>query len=95
MKLGIARRKIDWAPSIDYEVCLNDRVCLDFCKNEVFAWNGQETRVEVVNPLNCVPGCTSCAQLCPAGAIRFPDREELKRTIRQLRAEARAARTSE
>jgi NAD-dependent dihydropyrimidine dehydrogenase PreA subunit len=86
--ISIQRDRIDWAPGIDYKTCLRDRACLDFCENDVFAWNEEAMRVEVVNPRNCVIGCTSCAQICPVDAIAFPDKEELKRTLRRLRAEA-------
>jgi len=95
MKLTIPREKIDWYPTINYDACLNDSACLDFCKNGVYTWNERELRVEVENPRNCVPGCTSCAQICPAEAIQFPDPEELKRTLRRLRAEALAGTGSE
>ncbi len=74
---------------IDYGICTADRACLDFCHNDVFAWNEAEARVEVVDPNNCVLGCTSCAQICPVEAISFPDKEELRRTLRRLRAETR------
>jgi NAD-dependent dihydropyrimidine dehydrogenase PreA subunit len=91
MSFSVPREKIDWAPRIDYEACLHDRACLDFCKNDVFVWNEEAMRVEVVNPRHCVIGCTSCGQICPAEAISFPDTEELKRTLRRLKAEAAAA----
>ena len=91
MSVSIPRERIDWAPTIDYAVCLHDRACLDFCHNEVFLWNDEAGRVEVVHPLNCVVGCTSCALICPAEAISFPDIEELKSALRRLKAEALAA----
>ena len=84
----IPRDKVDWYPTIDHDACINDRACLDFCKNEVFTWSEAESRVEVEHPLNCVLGCTSCAQICPVEAILFPDPAELKRTLRRLRAVA-------
>lgn len=90
MSVTIPRDRVDWAPVIDYEACLHDRACLDFCKSDVFAWNEEAMRVEVVNPRNCVIGCTSCAQICPAEAISFPDKDELTRTLRRLKADVEA-----
>ncbi len=89
MNLDIPRERVSWFPTIDYDLCTGDRVCLDFCKSDVFRWNEAEARVEVVNLNNCVLGCTTCAQICAVEAISFPDKEELLRTIRRLRAEAR------
>lgn len=87
MKASIPRDRIGWFPTINYEACLADRTCLDFCKSGVFEWDEAGGRVVVIEPLNCVVGCTSCAQICPAEAITFPDKEELKRTLRQLRGD--------
>lgn len=89
MKVDIPQEQIAWFPTIDYGLCTADRACLDFCHNDVFHWNEVGARVEVVNRDNCVLGCTSCAQICPVEAISFPDKEELRQTLRRLRAEAR------
>lgn len=86
MKADIPRDQVAWFPTIDYEACIGDRACLDFCTNSVFEWNAADDRVAVVRPLNCVIGCTSCAKICPPEAITFPDPEELKQTLRRLRA---------
>lgn len=88
MTSRIPRERVTWHPTIDYDACLDDRVCLDFCKNGVFVLDEASARVVVAQPLQCVIGCTSCAQICPSEAISFPDKDELKRTLRALRAEA-------
>jgi|ERR1035437_2923158 NAD-dependent dihydropyrimidine dehydrogenase PreA subunit len=89
MKVDIPQEQIAWFPTIDYGICTADRACLDFCHNDVFHWNETEVRVEIVNRDNCVLGCTSCAQICPVEAISFPDKEELRQTLRRLREEVR------
>ena len=89
MKLDIPRDRVAWFPTIDYDLCTADRACLDFCQSDVFRWNEAEGRVDVVNPNNCVLGCTTCAQICTVDAISFPDKEELRQTLRRLRAEIR------
>jgi NAD-dependent dihydropyrimidine dehydrogenase PreA subunit len=91
MKAGIPRDRIQWFPTINYDACLADSACLDFCKSGVFEWDQAGARVVVAQPLNCVVGCTSCAQICPAEAITFQDKDELKRTLRELRAELAAS----
>ena len=91
MTIDIPRDRVSWFPTIDYDACVADRACLDFCHSDVFRWDEAEARVEVVNPHNCVLGCTSCAQICPVEAISFPDKEELRRTLRRIRAETRVS----
>lgn len=89
MNPNLPRERITWHPSINYDACLGDRACLDFCQNDVFVWDEENNRPTVENPLNCVVGCDSCAQVCPVEAITFPDKEELRATLRRLRAEMR------
>ena len=90
--MGIPREAIPWFPTIDAEACLNDRACLDFCANDVFV-QGATTTI-VANPLNCVVGCSACAQECPVDAITFPDKGVFVETLGRLRehyAELRSA----
>ena len=89
MNVEIPRDQVAWFPTIDYGLCTADRACLDFCHSDVFRWNEVDARVDVVNRDNCVLGCTSCAQICSVEAISFPDKEELRQTLRRLRAEVR------
>ena len=87
MTLTISRERISWSPTIDYEACLGDQVCYDFCKNAVFSWDRENQHPVVNNPLNCVVGCETCAQLCPSEAITFPSKEHLRAALRRLRTE--------
>jgi len=82
--MRIPREEIPWFPTIDSDLCLNDGICVDFCSNGVFAVDDIQTKV--VNPYNCVVGCSACANECPAGAITFPDTRELVEKLRELRA---------
>jgi NAD-dependent dihydropyrimidine dehydrogenase PreA subunit len=41
----------------------------------------------VANPYNCVVGCQACVNVCPVQAIQFPSKEELRETLKRLRAE--------
>jgi NAD-dependent dihydropyrimidine dehydrogenase PreA subunit len=83
--MGIPREAIPWYPRIDPELCINDRACLDFCSNDVFAEANGSTIV--ANPLNCVVGCSACTSVCPTGALTFPDQQELVEGLRRLRQE--------
>lgn len=83
----IPREKIPWFPKIDYEKCKGCMTCFNFCKNQVYRWeDGNPHHPEVINPYNCVLGCSACAQLCPVGAISFPTVEEMRKTMRELRS---------
>ena len=86
----IPRDMIPWFPTIDPDLCIGDQECLNFCHNNVFAVDHASGKVAVAQPLNCVVGCDSCAQICPVQAITFPDLHEFRATLRRLRTEAEA-----
>ena len=88
MQYRVPRGKIPWFPKIDLDACIGDKECINFCKNDVFVWDELKDRPEVIRPLNCVVGCDACSQICPAKAICFPSRDELRRTVRALVQEA-------
>jgi len=81
--MGIPREEIPWYPTIDPDLCSNCGACMDFCSNNVFAQG--ELHTEVVNPYNCVVGCSACQKECETGAISFPSKEELIKIINELR----------
>ena len=83
--MGIPREKIDWYPTIDTEACTGCGECVEFCDHEVFSM--EDSVSVVVNPYNCVVGCTSCGKICPADAISFPDQKDLVTQLKKLRAE--------
>lgn len=89
MNPAIPREKVNWQPAINSEACIGDRLCVEFCRNDVFRWDEENQRPVVEHPLNCVLGCDSCAQQCPVEAITFPSKEELRNQLRVLRAQAR------
>ena len=83
---GIPRESIPWYPHIDLDNCIGCQECFDFCGNDVFSWDGGESRPTVVQPFNCVVGCRACANLCEGDAISFPTMEEIRQVIAKIRA---------
>ena len=75
------REKIPWFPTINNDVCIGDKECFNFCKNDVFTWDEVNEHPIVANTYHCVLGCNACMQICPVEAITFPSQQELKRMI--------------
>jgi len=88
MQPSVPREKITWFPKIDFDACIGDQECVNFCKNDVFVWDELKNLPEVIRPFNCVVGCDACSQICPSEAISFPSKEELRQTLRGLAKEA-------
>ncbi|BBB32612.1 4Fe-4S ferredoxin [Thermotomaculum hydrothermale] len=72
---GVKRSEINWAPSIDPDKCVKCGMCMN-CGKNVYKWTKNGPIVQ--NPLDCVVGCTTCANLCLGEAITFPPLQELK-----------------
>jgi NAD-dependent dihydropyrimidine dehydrogenase PreA subunit len=76
------RPVVEWGPTIDPAACTGCGTCIDFCHQDVYAWNDDESEVVVAHKLNCVTGCSHCATLCEAQAIAFPTVADIKRARR-------------
>lgn len=83
----IPREMIPWFPDVDYDICTGDQECFKFCKNNVFTWDEANNHPVVANPYNCVVGCQACLNVCPVQAISFPSKDELRETLKRLRAQ--------
>ena len=83
MQSSVPRDKIPWFPKIDFDACIGDQECVNFCKNDVFKWDEVGGRPIVANPYKCVLGCDACMQICPVEAITFPSQQDLRQMIRQ------------
>jgi NAD-dependent dihydropyrimidine dehydrogenase PreA subunit len=86
----LPRERIPWFPTIANDLCTGDAECYNFCKNDVIEWDEVSSRPIVQNPYRCVVGCQACVNICDAGAISFPSKDELRQILRQLREELRA-----
>jgi NAD-dependent dihydropyrimidine dehydrogenase PreA subunit len=87
--MGVPREKIPWCPEIDYDKCDFCMECDEFCPHRVFERrDGEERKLVVAHPENCVVFCRACAKTCEPDALSFPDKKETTALIKRLREEA-------
>ena len=72
---GYPRERLDWHPTIDKDKCVKCGMCMN-CGKDVYNW--LKDGPEVARPLECIVGCTTCANLCMGRAITFPDIETVR-----------------
>jgi len=82
-KKGVPREEIPWYPTINREKCNECMSCVEFCKNNVYQDVDGESKV--VNPFNCLVGCSGCLDKCPEDAISFPSMKEIIELLKELR----------
>jgi NAD-dependent dihydropyrimidine dehydrogenase PreA subunit len=86
--MGVPREKIPWYPTIDYDKCDFCMECDKFCPHKVFERReGEERKLVVANPGNCVVFCRACGKTCAPDALSFPDKKEITALIKRLREE--------
>lgn len=69
---GIQRDAIHWNPTVIENVCTGCGTCVTGCSRLVYRFDYDRHKPVVVDPLNCMVGCTTCANTCPVHAIVFP-----------------------
>ena len=69
---GVPREEIDWNPTVIEDACIGCGTCVTGCSRLVYRFDFERKKSVVVDPLNCMVGCTTCANTCPTHAIRFP-----------------------
>jgi CDP-4-dehydro-6-deoxyglucose reductase, E3 len=69
---GVPREQILWNPSVIEEACIGCGTCVTGCNRLVYRFDFERKKAVVVDPLNCMVGCTTCANTCPTHAIAFP-----------------------
>lgn len=74
---GVPREKISWNPTVDEDACIGCGTCVTGCSRLVYRFDYERKRPVVIDPLNCMVGCTTCANTCPAHAISFPPIESV------------------
>jgi NAD-dependent dihydropyrimidine dehydrogenase PreA subunit len=83
------RERFPWFPTINYDACLSDLECLNFCPADVFDWDPTTGRPVVAHPFDCIPGCSVCAENCKGKGISLPGKEEVRASLERIRAEDR------
>lgn len=74
---GIPREEIPWYPTVDEKKCIGCGLCFVTCGRNVYEIVVGKSKV--VNPYNCLVGCTTCETVCPVGAISFPPKEMIQK----------------
>jgi CDP-4-dehydro-6-deoxyglucose reductase len=74
---GVPREKIHWNPTVIEDACIGCGTCATGCSRLVYRFDFERKKPVVVDPLNCMVGCTTCANTCPAHAIAFPPIESV------------------
>ncbi|MFV8339519.1 FAD-binding oxidoreductase [Flavobacterium sp. LB3P21] len=69
---GIPREEIKWNPAVNADACIGCGTCVTGCSRMVYRYDYEQRKAVVVDPLNCMVGCTTFANTCPTNAIHFP-----------------------
>ena len=69
---GVPRDAIHWNPTIIEDACIGCGTCVTGCSRLVYRFDFDRKKPVVIDPLNCMVGCTTCANTCPTHAITFP-----------------------
>ncbi|MEJ2248964.1 MAG: 4Fe-4S binding protein [Candidatus Lokiarchaeota archaeon] len=84
--MGVPRNKIDWYPRIDYNKCDFCMECDKFCPHDVYGKNESNSiKLTIDHPNNCVVFCRACSKACPQDALSFPDKQDVKSKIKEIR----------
>ena len=66
---GIPREAITWYPTVIEEACIGCGTCVTGCSRLVYRYDFEHRKAVVVDSLNCMVGCTTCANTCLTKAI--------------------------
>ncbi len=87
--MGVPREKLPWFPTIDYDKCDYCMECDKFCPHQVFERReGEERKLIVAHPNNCVVFCRACSKTCGPDAISFPAKPAIVALIKRIRVES-------
>jgi NAD-dependent dihydropyrimidine dehydrogenase PreA subunit len=59
-------------------------MCATTCGRGVYKFDYDNKKSKVVNPNNCLVGCQTCANLCPAKAINFADDDKTREKAQEI-----------
>ena len=78
---GIARETIPWFPTVNHAKCIGCELCFVTCGRGVYDVHDHKAWPE--RQYDCMVGCTTCANICPAQAITFPDKQIVQKVERE------------
>lgn len=78
---GIPRDEIPWLPTIDAEACIGCQLCYITCGRSVFEM--RDSVAIAVQAMECMVGCSTCGNVCPTGAIAFPNLDSVWKIERE------------
>ncbi|MGC8691254.1 MAG: 4Fe-4S dicluster domain-containing protein [Caldisericum sp.] len=78
---GVPRESIPWYPTVDEKKCIGCGLCFVTCGRNVYEI--VDKKAKVTNPYDCLVGCSTCATVCPVGAISFPDKDMIQKLQRE------------
>jgi Pyruvate/2-oxoacid:ferredoxin oxidoreductase delta subunit len=78
---GIARDTIPWFPTVNHDKCIGCELCFVTCGRGVYDVHDHKAWPE--RQYDCMVGCTTCANICPAQAITFPDKQIVQKVERE------------
>ena len=81
---SIPRENIKWNPVIDESKCIGCGLCVTTCGRGVYKFDYVSKKTKVANPNNCLVGCQTCANLCPAKAISFADKDKTREKAQEI-----------
>ncbi len=66
------RENIQWNATVIAAAWIGCGTCVTGCSRLVHRFDYERKKSVVADPLNCMVGCTTCANTCPTRAITFP-----------------------
>jgi NAD-dependent dihydropyrimidine dehydrogenase PreA subunit len=78
---GIPREEIPWLPTVDADACIGCQLCYITCGRAVFEMH--DSIAVAVHAMECMVGCSTCGNVCPTGAIAFPNLDSVWKMERE------------
>jgi NAD-dependent dihydropyrimidine dehydrogenase PreA subunit len=81
---GVNRDSINWGPVIDNKKCIGCGLCVTTCGRGVYKFDYNKNKTVVTNLNNCLVGCQTCANICPAKAISFAEKDKTREKAQEI-----------